>query len=40
MNKCYYTKSIIIIKNKINYSYKYTNTQYMNNSDYTILNIY
>ena len=39
MNKCYYTISIIIIRNKINYSYKYTNSQYTNKSDYMMMNI-
>ena len=39
MNRCYYTTSINNIRNEINYSYKYTNSQYMNKSDYTILNI-
>ena len=39
MNICYYTISINNIKNKINYSYKYTNNQYTNKSDYMILNI-
>ena len=31
----YYINSI---RNKIHYSYEYTNSQYMNKSDYTILN--
>ena len=39
MNRCYYTTPINNIRNKINYSYKYTNSQYMNKSDYTIMNI-
>ena len=39
MNICYYTISINNIQNKANYSYKYTNSQYTNKSDYMMMNI-
>ena len=39
MNICYYTISTNNIKTKINYSYKCTNSQYTNKSDYMMLNI-
>ena len=39
MNRCYYTISINNIRNKITYSYKYTNSQYSNISVYKIMNV-
>ena len=39
MNRCYYTKSVKSIRNKITYSYKCNNSQYMNKSDYMIMYI-
>ena len=39
MNKCHYTISINNNKTKINYSNKYTNSQYTNKSDYMLMNI-